>query len=171
MLLEVVVLVILLVVIIHSFLLYSFGIRKVEAGDVMTSGTTVPSLKIETMDRETTRLPRIINENNYKVLCVVSPDCRYCKKIIPHLEEYEKKLSVSIALLFHGNQSQDIYKYIASNSIKLDSYLVSAYELKRKMNISSYPYIIIVNHQGFFVKKGHLYQKDLGTWLDQAKDA
>ncbi|MCJ7841921.1 thioredoxin family protein [Lederbergia sp. NSJ-179] len=171
MLLEVVVLVILIVVIIQSILLYSLGMHRGTVNEGVTAGTVVPSVKLETMDNKSVRLPHIIQDNHYNIICVVSPNCKHCKKIIPLLEEQAQNYSVSIGLLFFGNQQQEVHHYINSNNIKLDAYLVSMHEVRRRLNISTYPFILVINRQGVIMNNGKLHPRDIATWFSQAKSA
>lgn len=169
MLLEVVVSVILIVVIIQSIILYSLGMNRDTVNLGVSVGTIVPSLKLETLDNKSVRLSSVIQDNNYSILCVVSTYCKHCRKIIPLLEEQAK--NVSIGLLFVGSDNHDVQHYIHSNNIKLNVYLASLVEVRRRMNISSYPFIIVLNRQGVIVKNGQLHEKDLATWFTKAESA
>ncbi len=171
MLLEVVLICIWIVLIIQAITIFKLSRKVSIENEGIALGFSVPDLKLQTIEGGIKRLIKMLQNEPLTILCMVTPECKFCRKIIPLLEEMQKEANtISVKLLFLGEESA-VKEYLDSNKINIESFVVSFKVMKSKINISAFPYAMIVNQYGIVVRKGIINADDVSSWFHQKNSA
>lgn len=112
---------------------------------------------------------KVISVNTYinksketMMICIVDPNCKYCREIAPKLlQQYQEKEFNLLFLISKIDLSENIgVEEIAPNII------VSPVDIIKKYKVSSFPYCFIVSPKEEVIKRGLIEDNNMNLFID-----
>lgn len=109
----------------------------------------------------------IQKSNESMMICIVDPNCKYCREITPKLlQQYKEK---ELKLLFLISKI-DLSENIGVEEI-VPNIIVSPVDMIKKYKVSSFPYCFIVSPKGEVVKRGLIEDSNMNVFIDYISES
>lgn len=142
-----------------SYLLFLLVIFSASAQESDSINTNLPNIKLKNINGETVSLQMLGNNDNPLIICFWKTCCQTPNKLLTTIndvyEEWVEKTGVKIIIIAvdDSRSSFRVKPFVNAKRWDFEVLLDENSEVKRAMNISTVPYIILFNGEGNIVWK------------------
>lgn len=154
-----------IMLIIHSIIVFIL-VRQVKTGsNGIAPGISIPSIKVHNSEGHQVSLDHLVKDKNVTLLCVISPNCRFCKEVVFEINKiYLNNANFAIKLLVVGD-GEGFNKYVVTTNVAIEMYSISYQDCRRKLRTSSYPFGMVIDNQGVIMRRGIIKKENILSWL------